>query len=145
MVPSMNNAYPSNKFGKRFKSVEFQRWERDFKMWCLTNAREVSEARQAFAHPKPGRIVVIHAQYFFARESILCLNGKPKRNDTSNRLKILHDAVAGAIWLDDSYFFDGTFTKRALPDSGKKIHEYCNVILEWTQAEWMLPGSSRSE
>lgn len=143
MVPSMNMAYPTNrKTGRRFKSKEFVQWERDFHIWCLSHAPQVNEARREFSHPIRGKIVVVHTNYFFTRESILCLDGRPKKNDTSNRLKILHDAVSSAIWLDDSYFFDGTFTKRPLPGYTLKTQEFCNVDLQWVEATWMLPENS---
>lgn len=138
MVPSMNMAYPSDKFGRRFKSKEFKIWEGVFRGWCLANAVTVNAARREFSVIRPGHMVIIHSQYWFLRESILCKDGKPKKNDTSNRLKILHDAISEAIWLDDCYFFDGTFTKRPLPGYTLKNQECCNVILEWTEAPWML-------
>lgn len=131
--PSLNNAYPSNRFGRRFKSREFQTWERDFRIWCLENAKVVNEARQEFSKGLPGHFVVIDSEFYFPKTKIITLQGTPKKNDTTNRIKILHDAIAGAIWLDDSWFFDGVFTKRPT-----NMVEYCNVGLRWIAADWMF-------
>lgn len=134
MVPSMNMAYPSNRFGRRFKSKEFKEWEREFSCWCLSHAEEVNHARKLFSKPKPSHIVRIDSEFYFPREEIITLDGRPKRNDSSNRLKILHDGIATAIWLDDCHFFDGYFIKRPIESS---LPGYCDVSLYWLKVEWL--------
>lgn len=131
--PSMNNAYPTNKWGRRYKSKPFVEWERDFRIWCLKNTSRVNEARAEFSKARKGEFISIRCDFFFHRSAILCKDGKPKRNDTSNRLKILHDGISGAIWADDSWFFDGSFSKRVT-----NLVENCTVELGWVKASWML-------
>lgn len=131
--PSLNNAYPSDKLGRRFKSAKFKAWEKIFSDWTFLNSLAVTAARNEFSQPIPESFVHIQCEFFFHASNILCRDGSPKKNDTSNRLKILHDAVSEVIWLDDKYFFDGTFTKRPISNLE---NERVNVCLEWVRNPW---------
>lgn len=135
LPPSMNNAYPTNRYGVRFKSKDYRQWEKDLKVWALLNHSLVKEAIEAFSIVRENHIVQIDTHYFFPWKQVVTLKNTPKKNDTSNRLKILHDGIADLIKLDDSYFWHGSFTKTAIPpecnDSG-----YVDVHLTWVPAPW---------
>lgn len=134
MPPSLNNAYPTGRNGRRYKSEKYRAWERDFTIWGFENSKQLAHARAVFSKARPGYVVWIHSAFYFKRESILTRDDRPKKNDTSNRIKILHDGISKAIWLDDSYFWDGSFVKRVTRGA-----ENCAVALEWRFAPGMIP------
>lgn len=140
LPPSMNMAYPSAKNGRRFKSKQFKCWEAEFKTWALVHNGAVLNARNYLNKQLPGHYIYIHTQFCWHYANILTKEGKPKRNDTSNRIKMVHDALAALLWLDDSYFFDGSFTKRLTT-----VPEHCNAELTWVQAPWMLKGEIKND
>ncbi len=124
--PSMNNAYPTNRYGRRFKSIEYVHWEREFNNWCLSHLDSVKEARREFAIPRPKSYVSIDCYFYFEYSRILCKTGIPKKVDASNFLKIIHDAIANMIDLDDSYFWYGSFHKMVSEHS-----DYCDIEMKW--------------
>jgi Holliday junction resolvase RusA-like endonuclease len=141
MPPSSNNIYGQYEaYGetRRVKSDGFRRWEKAFSDWCLEHHTALVAARAELSRLRPGQYIEVRAQFDFRRESILTREGKPKRNDTSNRLKVLHDAIAGALRKDDSLFFDGSFSKRVLTE--RLAPEVCHVELRIVDAPWMLDG-----
>jgi len=111
MPPSANNLYPS-RGGHRHKSAEYRAWLYQFRKWFLVNVRDVELASaMCKAAVQQRHAIVVHARFYFPRQAVICKDGTPKRNDTSNRLKALHDALADALGVDDSYFWDGGFEK----------------------------------
>lgn len=50
-------------------------------------------------------LLEIRAVFFFHAKTIFNQQGLPKRLDTSNRLKALHDSLAGLLDVDDCWFF----------------------------------------
>lgn len=130
----MNKVYPTNRYtGARFKSKEFRAWESQFTIWALSHHRSILEARQVFSKPPKDHYVHIHCEYYFHWERIFTKRGTPQSLDTSNRIKILHDAIAKAIWCDDKWFFDGSFIKRPT----KEVGEYAVVVLSWFKGPWV--------
>ncbi len=134
--PSVNNSYPTNKFGRRFKSEGLKNWEKLLDYWAFQHAEQVSLARKEFAKPKAGQVVYIHTDFLFHKTSILTLKGWPKRNDTSNRLKHIHDGISRLIWLDDCYFWHGGFSKQVVSTTQAEV---CDVGLHWLPIEETVP------
>lgn len=140
LPPSHNAAYRHNRVSKasqvvrRFKSQKFRNWDKEFNGWHYKNLNEVSKIKHSIHELvsnykiKPGYIV-IHTYFHFFHKSIFTLKGMPKRLDTSNRVKIIHDAISSVIGIDDSWFFNGCFYKRI----SEFKYEYCDVILEWVE------------
>lgn len=125
--PSLNNAYPTGRHGKRFKSSDLVKWEREFDMWAFLHMTAVKSARTQFAEITAGKYLSVSCVYYFKRERILCRNGNPKRCDVDNRLKHLLDKVSKLVGFDDSLIWQGGFYKR-VTDSGT---EFCSVQLRW--------------
>lgn len=127
MPPSANMMYVNRRPGSvgrngrplrgRRKSFDMAMWERDFATWAMANAQDLARAR-ALIKPqlKPGTVLAVHCTFFFQRARVLTLKGLPKRHDTSNYLKPLHDALAAVLQIDDSWIFDGMMRKRPVPD-----------------------------
>jgi Holliday junction resolvase RusA-like endonuclease len=140
MPPSVNNAYPSSRTGRRFKSKELTSWERQFQVWAYEHYKKVEDIRKQMLTRLPGQYLLIKSHFYFTRQSVITKEGTPKRNgkgggDTSNRLKVLHDAISKLIGIDDVWFFDLTATKRLC---GINMNPQCLVELEWVEAPWML-------
>lgn len=144
LPPSQNNAYPTNRQGRRFKSQKYRMWLNLFTKWQYEHWNDVQILKREFGQIRLGHYIQIDTVFYFHRPTILCATGLPKRNDTSNRLKILYDAVAEMLTIDDCFFFDGSFYKR-LNESESNIQEYCNIDLQWVSAEWMNVLNSNVE
>lgn len=127
MVPSMNHAYAGT--FRRYKSKEVIVWERQFSLWSYHHRNEIDSIRKHFKDPEMGQVIHIHCEYYFKKNRIYCKNGKPKKLDTSNRIKLLHDQIADLIGYDDCYFFDGSFIKRHT----EEVNEFVNVELQWVR------------
>lgn len=54
---------------------------------------------------KNGTPLEIRCVFFFKKSRMLTKAGMPKRLDTSNRIKALHDGVAQMMKIDDCWFF----------------------------------------
>lgn len=137
LPPSSNNMYRNARFGGRTKSLDFRIWERDFASWALENAQVLNRARELLkSRLKPGKVLAMHPTFFFERSRILSKSGKPKRNDTSNYLKALHDALAAILHVDDCWIFDGMMRKR--PVENADTDEMVVVELEVLEAPWAM-------
>lgn len=121
MPPSLNNAYPSNKSGRRFKSKEYSLWEKDFGVWAFLNPKTMHEARLLYAGNK--QKLELSCLYVFNYKRVICKDGTSKKLDLDNRAKPLLDAVTKAIGFDDSVIWKLTLLKA----TGER--EYCNVEL----------------
>ncbi len=91
--------------GRVIKSKAYNDYERAVFKWITTNQEQVKSVRD-FLKDLGEYVLDVSAVFHMEKKSIVCLNGKPKRNDTSNRLKALHDALSTAILgIDDCYFW----------------------------------------
>lgn len=137
LPPSSNNMYANARRGGRMKSAKMRLWERDFAVWALENAQALARARQLLKlRLTAGSVLAINSTFFFQRSRILCKDGTPKRNDTSNYLKALHDALAEALQIDDAWFFDGMMRKRPVTGESESV----TVDVEVLAAEWARPA-----
>lgn len=48
---------------------------------------------------------MVEFSVFFLRSAVYCLDGRVKSLDAMNRLKAICDLLAGALGIDDRYFF----------------------------------------
>ena len=129
--PSLNNSYPTNKWGKRFKSRELKDWESQLDQWSWDNRFYVLTLKDWFKVRSPGIGVSIVCTYYFSKSRIICLSGFPKKLDLDNRIKHLIDSIMKLIDLDDSWLWDLQFKKAINQEEhlGKKDH--CNVLIQW--------------
>lgn len=112
--PSSNNMYATI-FGKgkswRTKSRDSRQWESDVSNWALAHADEIRQIKERLKDLKPGEVIHVDTQFSFTRERILTKQSKPKKLDTSNRIKPIHDILSKLIEIDDCYFWHGSFSK----------------------------------
>lgn len=108
--PSVNALYRFG-HGKVHKSKSYKEYERSVYAWINANQAQVKGVREFLKDISP-YVLDVSAMFYMPRTEIVCLDGRPKRNDTSNRLKALHDALSAAILgIDDCYFWSGGFNK----------------------------------
>lgn len=116
MPPSANNLYATIwKTKRRIKTKEYNVYEQMMNLWASTHPQQLSNARQLTLNIKQNQALKVDRTYWFPREKVLTKQGKPKRNDTSNRIKALDDAVSALIAIDDCFFWDGSFEKQIVP------------------------------
>jgi len=89
-------------------------YERMVDHWCAINPSMLADAREFCGRLVSGEAFRIDCTFFFPRSSVLTKKNTVKKNDTSNRLKALHDKISEALGIDDSLFFDGSFEKKIL-------------------------------
>jgi hypothetical protein len=115
LPPTSNHIYVSNRAGTRFLSSE----AKTFKTRAITHIQ--TECLAHISRLDRGAIYKVWYAFFFAPEDILNMTfgtGKKgsavtryKRMDVENRIKLVADALATAIGIDDCQFFEGGHTK----------------------------------
>lgn len=137
--PSSNNMYCNSRRGGRIKSAAFRIWERDFAVWALDSAQTFARGRQLVKERlKQGKVMAVHCTFYFNRSRIFCKDGKPKKQDASNYIKALHDAMAETLLIDDCWFFDGMTRKRPVDSLVPGSSEMAVVEIELIDAPWAL-------
>lgn len=127
MPPTANHLYstlaprPGKKFGARTKSKYYLAFLRSAQTWAMINHHEVRAARDYVSKCKPGRFLRIDCQFHFLEREIFTKEYLPRKNDTSNRTKALHDALSDILHIDDSYFWTHSGTKVIGPMPGVTI------------------------
>lgn len=110
LPPSSNNMYAT--VGKRrIKSVQMRQFESAVLRWSYARRKGIDWMMAAFKDLEATEAIRIDATFYFERSRILCKDGTPKRNDTSNRIKALHDVISELTGIDDSWFWSGSFDK----------------------------------
>lgn len=78
-----------------------------------------------------GTVIHIECEFRFERSRLFNKLGNPKKLDSANYLKALHDAVSEIIGIDDKYFWSGTFSKKAVAsvdEEGVRITFYAKNL-----------------
>jgi Holliday junction resolvase RusA-like endonuclease len=134
MPPSVNNLYIS--MGRRrVKAPSYRAFERQVLQWMMLHAQELDLARKLSTMTGPQRFIHIDAVFFMHRSRILCKDGRPKKNDTANRIKALDDALAQILGIDDCYFWSGSYDKAAVDDESLVGVDVTMVISEYKESE----------
>jgi Holliday junction resolvase RusA-like endonuclease len=110
MPPTANGLYAWN--GRRMvKTKAYTDYDKAVMHWLVMNQDCVRLVRD-YVKEIEKQVLHIETTFHMSKSSILCKDGRPKKNDTSNRIKALHDVLASVILgIDDSYFWSGTFSK----------------------------------
>ena len=101
--------------------------------WMKYHSAEIDVARELTLAAGPRRFIHVDTVFYMLRGRILCKDGNPKRNDTSNRIKALHDALAKILGIDDSYFFSGSYDKLGVEDENKVGVDITMVISDYQE------------
>lgn len=108
LPPTANHLFINARGGGRVKGPGYRRYAVECEHWRYRNLQRVALIRSELQNWPMIRIDTI---FVMPRISILCKDGRPKRNDTSNRIKACHDLLADMLCLDDSRFWAGSFDK----------------------------------
>lgn len=100
--PSENHLYKNVPRIGRVKSLEYRAYESDFNSWAWVNLKTLKYARQAISGQMKLGLTI---DYRMLHSRIYCKDGRVKKMDVTNRLKILIDLLANALQIDDSAFF----------------------------------------
>lgn len=113
-LPPSANALYATVGRRRVKSVSYRLFLRAALNWMKFNSAAIDEARALTTLTGPNRFIHIDTVFYMPRGRIFCKDGRPKRNDTSNRIKALHDALAEMLGIDDCYLWSGSYDKIAV-------------------------------
>lgn len=120
MPPSANRLQKSTRSGTRYNTSEYKEFQDECAYWALSNLPLVTSVKNKIAAMEKHHVLYISTMYYFERHRILTKSGRPKRNDTANREKALHDWVAKVFEFDDCLFWCGSYDKTALHPEDKK-------------------------
>lgn len=140
-MPPSANALHKPIGGRSIKSRTYRLYDDAVNAWCLVNGRNLFKPRTDLLAKmllNPKMRLCIQATFHFERSRIYCKDDQVKQNDTSNRLKALHDAVARALRIDDKYFWSGSFDKNDVDSNADecvtvKIGEHHDDMLDLSQ------------
>ena len=132
-LPPSANALYSNLGRRRIKSKAYRDYLNEVRLWMLMNQRQLHDARRISMNTTPFNFIHIDCRFYMLRTSIFTKDNKPKRNDTSNRIKALHDALSVILGIDDSYFWSGSFDKLAVDHETQQGVEITMVISRYEE------------
>lgn len=112
MPPSANELYFEPAKGRRAKTMQYKKYEGLVQFWMYKNGYQIQNARLIMQKRTNDEAFHIETNFYFLKNKILTKNNTPKKNDTSNRIKALHDVLSQVLGIDDCLFFDGSFSKR---------------------------------
>lgn len=117
LPPSANALYANSDRG-RFKTAAYKSFEQTVHYWALKNQHILNVVREMTLDIGPGEALRVDRIYHFRPHKIITKDKKPRRNDTSNRIKCLDDVLGLLLGIDDSYFWEGSYTKRPITVEG---------------------------
>lgn len=128
MPPSANNLY-ANMLGRgRFKTAALRGYEKEVSIWALQHRYLLESAREQVSKLEPGEALSLERVFYFPYASILTKDGRPRRNDTSNRIKALDDVLATILGIDDSIFWSGSESKGVCRH--RSLGEYVDITFQ---------------
>lgn len=138
-LPPSANALYASVGRRRVKSKVYIQFIAAARRWMMTNSKVIEESRQLTLETGARRFLHVDTVFYMMRKTIICKDGTPRRNDTSNRLKALHDVLAEIIGIDDCYFFSGSYDKVAVDDERKVGVDITMVISPYEERECNSP------
>lgn len=120
--PSVNAAYATGKYNRRFKTKEMRDWEKQMDVWASSVGSKTSlrEAKAQLKSISTKYTFEIALTFLFEKGRILCKDGSSKRLDLDNRAKAILDNLSEKIGIDDCRFWKINLTKQVqyagLPD-----------------------------
>jgi len=119
--PSANELYANHPVYGRTKTKVGNLYEKQVKFWMYKNNAQLLEARINLKKLSVHDILIIDRIYYYEKKSIVTKDNRPKRNDTSNRIKALDDCLSDMLMIDDCYFFNGSHVKKISANGEKYV------------------------
>lgn len=108
--PSENNAYVNNPRGGRFLSADAKRFQWDMEAWRRANINELKQATITMINWTSPPFLTLALG--FRRDVLYTKDGRLKRVDAANYIKLIQDGVMRALSIDDS-MLSGTAAEKA--------------------------------
>jgi Holliday junction resolvase RusA-like endonuclease len=110
MPVSSNSQYKSfmssNGKIRHAASEGLRKFKSDMNAYWWRHQTELSQYREIFKNWVANRLYLdVHCLFLFEESKVFTKDGRPKKMDTSNRLKAIHDCLADYLQIDDCYFF----------------------------------------
>ncbi len=129
MPPPVYKAYLVNWHTKRqFKSKAMEAFELEVRAWYARNRAACKMAEDMLGdalfgeESRPEAMIQVSAWLGFTHSNMFTKDWRRKKMDPSNRIKPLHDAVAGILDIDDRHFCVG-------PTEPVMIESECECVL----------------
>lgn len=135
MPPSVNAAYVNAKTtGRRgrTKSPEYRQFESLANMWFMKHSILMGQARKMLESRPKNIMLKVRYVFWFRKDQVWTKKGDLKKNDTSNRIKVVEDFVANCLRIDDTYFWHGEFEKIVMT-SDRGIHPFVDVYVDFVE------------
>lgn len=123
LPPTVNHLYINvNRFGRSFRapSQQYKDYKKEMSAWALQRMNFLKELNlelnKIIAQHK---MIRVDSYFHFEHERIWTKKGKPKKMDSSNRVKPLHDQFSEWVGIDDRYFWSG-FHEKITCEPGKE-------------------------
>lgn len=108
MPPSSNQQYSTVikmvggfRQTRRVKSKEAAIYQRAFQSWSIVNSAKIKEVKAIVNAWNTGLECTMY--FIFPREKLLTKKNQLKKLDVTNRIKQIHDLLADALDIDDSW------------------------------------------
>jgi Holliday junction resolvase RusA-like endonuclease len=100
--PTVNSAYRNVPGRGRVASKAYSSWRRAFNYWAMNLGTNIDTAK-AVVQTKiaAGAPLSISLVFVLGKMSLLCRDGRTKKWDVSNRIKLIEDALCGLLEIDD--------------------------------------------
>lgn len=123
MPPSENAMYRNREKGGRCATKALLDYRQAVQDWVWSHQNQFHRIRKMI--PK-NELLRVGTVFCFPRSRIFTKDGRPKRLDTSNRIKAIHDEVGKLLEIDDSHIWDFFAMKMESDDE----REFVIVMIE---------------
>ena len=109
MPPSLNSCYMPLPNGGRCRSQSYKDFQKAFNQWAIDNYLDINACRASLKGIFQIGLVLT---FSLPRGILITKKGTVKRWDSSNRIKVIEDALSEALNLDDCLIWDVRAIKR---------------------------------
>lgn len=122
--PSSNKIYAeSYKTRRKFKTKVALDFEADFRNWAIVNRAEINKIKEQLDRFEKNKLkFYIERDFHCEKEKLFCKDGRPKKFDVSNLIKVLDDQLCKVLGIDDAQIFYGSEMKTLSPTRFVNIH-----------------------
>lgn len=105
LPPTVNQIYAGK--SRRYKSPVMKEWERAFELWWVKNQSSILGTRNILRDELHSNsvFVTLSIDFHVHRSKLYSKTGEIKKNDCTNRIKPLLDAIAEVLGIDDCRYF----------------------------------------
>ncbi len=110
--PTLNSAYPTNKYGRRYTGAKLLAFKTQCDLWAKQNGNIFTQIEALKKIIQLDKFYVeIKIIFSVPSSNIWTKEFKVKKSDVDNRIKALFDSLAKLLDIDDKFFSIGLATK----------------------------------